>query len=252
MLSSRRFYLSVFVLVISQCIGSFVQIWSGFSTGPQFGLTYGYFLDVLRVALSSRITMFCLPVMAALPYSTSFLEDLSGGYIRFCLPRTGRGPYIRRRLCVNALSGGIAACCSVLVTAFLFTLSFRPFELLPTVAVRQEETLLLRQQLVPFLVSKLYLFFLCGCFWATLGALVSTAGMSRFLAYLSPFILYYLLVICVERYFPHIYILNPQEWLDPQHLWPLGVFGLGLIIMGLWVVAMFLWAQLMARRLKDV
>lgn len=251
MMYSRGFYTAVLVMVVAQCIGGYEQLWVGFSVGMASGLQYGYFLDVLRASLSSDIMMFLLPVMAALPYSTSFIDDISGGYIRFYLPRKGRGPYIKHRILVNAISGGLCADFAILMGAGLFALLFRPLEILPDPAVREEQILLFRQQCISFLIEKLYLFFVCGCLWATFGALIATMSMSRFLAYLSPFIAYYLLVIVTERYFVHFYILSPKEWLCPQHAWPLGVFGLSLIIFFFWVALMAAWAFLISRRLQD-
>ena len=54
------------------------------------------------------------------------------------------------------------------------------------------------------------------------GMALSTVMESKYIAYISPFIVYYLLVILYERYFPDAWLLYPRNWLDPE-IWPYGV-----------------------------
>lgn len=55
--------------------------------------------------------------------------------------------------------------------------------------------------------------------------LVSSFTGSRYVAYLSPFIVYYLLIIMCERYFLGIRVLYPKEWMNPGEWWPMGRLG---------------------------
>lgn len=252
MLYSRGFYTAVLVMVIAQFIGGYQELWFGFTVGMESGLPYGYFLDAFRTSLSSNIIMFSIPFLSSLPYSTSFLEDISGGYIKFYLPRKGRKQYIKDRIFINAISGGLCADFAIFISITLFALLFKPLENLPEIPLLQEQSTLLHQQCFAFLLEKLYLFFLCGCFWATIGALIGTVNMNRYLSYLSPFIVYYLLIIFTERYFLDCYILNPKEWLFPQQTWPFGVLGLSFIIILLCISMMIIFAFLLNRRIQDV
>ena len=46
------------------------------------------------------------------------------------------------------------------------------------------------------------------------------------MAYASPFVFYYVLIILHDRYLKDIYILNPREWISPTDtLWVWGIWG---------------------------
>ena len=61
---------------------------------------------------------------------------------------------------------------------------------------------------------------------------MSTIMESKYIAYASPFIVYYLLVILYERYFPNAWLLYPKNWLDPE-VWPYGVGSAALFLLEL-------------------
>jgi hypothetical protein len=75
--------------------------------------------------------------------------------------------------------------------------------------------------------------------------------MSKYMAYASPFIFYYVLVILSERYLKGIYVINPQEWLNPQNEWIGGTWGVALLVGELVIVLGILYAILIRRRLRD-
>ena len=74
----------------------------------------------------------------------------------------------------------------------------------------------------PQIASQLALVFFNGGLWTVVGMALSTVMESKYIAYISPFIVYYLLVILYERYFPDAWLLYPRNWLDPE-IWPYGV-----------------------------
>ena len=69
------------------------------------------------------------------------------------------------------------------------------------------------------LLKTCVLLFLNGGLWAVVGMTMSTIMESKYIAYASPFIVYYLLVILYERYFPNAWLLYPKNWIDPE-IWP--------------------------------
>ena len=71
------------------------------------------------------------------------------------------------------------------------------------------------------------------------------------MAYLSPFIGYYLLVILCERYFPALYVLYPWEWLFPGEGWPLGALGAALWVGELLILVLALFVGAAGRRLRN-
>lgn len=101
------------------------------------------------------------------------------------------------------------------------------------------------------LIGRAFLFFLSGALWSLVGGLFATITMSKYMAYASPFIFYYVLVILSQRYFTNIYVLNPQEWLNPSELWNAGIWGAVLFVSELIVLLSIAYYAIMRRRLQD-
>ena len=72
------------------------------------------------------------------------------------------------------------------------------------------------------------------------------------MAYASPFILYYVLIILNERYFEDLYVLYPKEWLFPSDAWVMGSFGVMLLLIELIAIVSFLFVITAKRRLVNV
>jgi hypothetical protein len=94
-----------------------------------------------------------------------------------------------------------------------------------------------------------FFLFLGGSAWALVGGFAATALRNRYLAYAMPFILYYMLSVFQERYWGAFYVLNPREWVYPEHLGlvpTLILSGVALIIDAV------LYSIIMRRRIVDV
>ena len=101
------------------------------------------------------------------------------------------------------------------------------------------------------LIGRAFLFFLSGALWSLVGGLFATLTMSKYMAYASPFIFYYVLIILSQRYFTDIYVLNPQEWLNPSELWNAGIWGAALLVSELILLIAVAYGLLMQRRIRD-
>ena len=104
------------------------------------------------------------------------------------------------------LSGGLVIVVGVLIEWGISALVLLPME---KVAEAPSESTV-------FLLKTCVLLFLNGGLWAVLGMTMSTIMESKYIAYASPFIVYYLLVILYERYFPNAWLLYPKNWLDSE------------------------------------
>lgn len=236
---SRGFAAGVAGTAVVLGIGAFTSLQQLFSSYGQ--QEYGTHATAMLTALTSDTMLMALPVLAALPSTGSFVEDFKSGYIQHCLPRTGAQRYIAAKSAAAGLTGalailaGIAAAYAVLLLLFLPAEKPAPPEM---------------QSMLPVLMGKACLFALCGALWSLVGLACSTATLSAHIAYSSPFILYYVLVILSVRYFPEAAILNPEEWLNPQHPWPGGNWGVALLIAELTALAALLFHMAAARRLQ--
>ena len=175
-------------------------------------LYQGYHNELIFRALSSDTTSAFLPVLAAIPLAAEYQEDVKSKFARFCLIRGNYSDYLLS-LCVACwLCGGGAVFLGTLEVWGMTTLLFTPME-----RVMENPT-----DLTPQIADRIVLLFLNGGMWAMVGIALSTIMESKYIAYVSPFIFYYLLVILYERYFPNVWLLYPKNWLDPG-IWPYGV-----------------------------
>ena len=120
------------------------------------------------------------------------------------------------------LSGGLVIVVGVLIAWGISALVLLPME---KVAEAPSESTV-------FLLKTCVLLFLNGGLWAVLGMTMSTIMESKYIAYASPFIVYYLLVILYERYFPNAWLLYPKNWLDSE-VWPYGIGSAALFLLEL-------------------
>lgn len=182
----------------------------------------GYHDELISKALSSSTFSAFVPVLAVIPFAARYLEDVKSKFARFYLIRGSYSGYILDLLAVCWLCGGGVALLGCLGAWGVTTLMFTPME-------RVTENYV---SIAPQMAGRLVLLFLNGGLWAVLGMTMSTIMESKYIAYASPFIVYYLLVILYERYFPNAWLLYPKNWLDPE-IWPYGVGSAALFLLEL-------------------
>lgn len=161
--------------------------------------TAGYQSDLFRM---------CIPVLCTFPYTTAWLKEYQSGFLKAALPRTSRNGYIWGKFFSCGISGGGVEVLGVWLWSF-FVADGTDTAWYPV------------------------LLFLSGFFWASLAAVLAAWVNSRYLAYGSSFVMYYLLVILHQRYFKQLYCLDPYEWIQPTHTWLMGVWGVGGLVVGL-------------------
>ena len=237
---SKGFVAGIAGTVIVLCIGAYMdfkQLVSG------AGLQSGQHLKTLLVSLTSKGMNMVLPVLAALPCTNGFVEDLNNGYIKSYLPRTGQRNYIISKATNALLSGAFTILVGIVLTYLLFLLAFLHEE---TPAVPGTQSIL------GIVIEKSFMYALCGALWSLVGLALSTATVSTHMAYASPFILYYLLVILATRYLPGIDRINPQQWLTSSYTDSTALWGFILQIVVILLASVILFSITAQRRLKNV
>lgn len=208
-------------------------------------LPNGYHAQIIFNALSSDGFTLALPILCALPYTTAFVDDIKSGYIKLHLHRSGVRSYIQGKLIACALSGGFAMLLGILVAYGVCFLSFTPLE----VALGKDE---IAQPYFAQLLLKAATLLLSGAFWSLVGFTFSAGTQSKYMAYASPFILYYVLIILHERYFEDLYVLYPKEWLFPSDSWALGSFGVIILLAEFIGITGLVFSVIAKRRLAHV
>ncbi len=102
---SRAFLIGVSGTVLELLPSTVQGILSGFRSA-EF-LSHGFHSDLIMSALSSDAMALALPILAALPYTASFIDDVKSGFIKEYLPRTIVSRYIAGKAAACAASGGL-------------------------------------------------------------------------------------------------------------------------------------------------
>lgn len=208
-------------------------------------LQNGFHHTFLMNTLTSDAMTLALPIIAALPFTSSFIDDIKSGFVKEYLPRTTKSGYLLGKIFGSLVSGGLSVSLGVLLGYLVAALVFSPMEaaLEPGAAARPyfEE-----------LMGKALLFFCSGAFWSLVGLTLATLTNSRYMAYASPFVLYYVLIILYERYFDTLYVLYPKEWTNPSAFWMWGNAGVVLLLLELSIISGLLFFHAAKRRLEQI
>lgn len=242
-LSGRGFIIGAAGMVLAIALASLDSIINAVrSTAP---LQNGFHAELITAALKSDWVTLAIPIFCSLPFTAAFVDDVKSGFVKQYLHRAGVKQYIKGKLIACGLSGGLVLFFGIIASYALSSLVFTPMEMaLP-------EGMAAQPYFAQLLMASFTLFF-SGALWSLVGFTFAAATQSRYMAYASPFIIYYVLIILHERYFEKLYVLYPKEWLFPSDWWVLGSFGVMLMLAELTAVVSLLFTVTAKRRLANV
>lgn len=199
-----------------------------------------HLMFILKIICSNSLKTF-VPILAALPYVTSYIDELKSKFVRFNLIRTDYITYTASYILVCFLSGVAIILVGDILAWGVFTLLLLPLEKAGE-SSQQAQFLFLRMCM---------LMSLSGGLWAVVGMTMSTFMESKYIAYASPFIIYYLLVILCERYFPNAALLYPPNWTNPD-VWPFGALGAAIFLLELTAICGIVFIVQAGKRLQEL
>ena len=202
----------------------------------------GFHFEYLAKGFQSDQLSSFLPFLAALPFASCFIDDLKSKFVRSLLIRSNYCTYLASRIVAGFLAGGLTILSGALIAWGTAAIVLVPLER----EIKDMEFIT-----IDGLIEICFLLFLNGGLWAVLGMTMSTVMESKYIAYCSPFIVYYLLVILYERYFPNAWLLYPKNWLDPE-IWPYGIGGAALFLLELTFLCSLVFYVRGKRRLQQL
>lgn len=240
---SRGFVISTVGTALILLLSSVQGILSAFRSAEL--LSPGFHSDLIMGALSSEAMALALPILAALPYTASFIDDVKSGFIKEYLPRTTVPRYIAGKAAACAVSGGVVLALGIFIAYGFAALLFLPMEAFPQSDAK-----------IPNYFGRLMetalMFFASGAFWSLVGLTFATLTNSKYMAYASPFVLFYVLIILYERYFDRLFVLYPREWLNPSSRWMFGRVGVAVLLIEFSVLMALAFAYAAKRRLERI
>lgn len=174
-------------------------------------LQYGWTLEFVLDTLGQEKLIFLLPLLSAFPFAAAYEEERRCGLQKLAISRVEKRYYLRSKMLTVAISGGAIVVGGAVALFVVACVMFRRYEAAPCMGeyskISEYGKLLMR-------------YFLFGALWAELGLFFSTLLNQKVMAWLSPFMTYYLLIIGYERYFSMCHILYPIEWIRGAQGWP--------------------------------
>jgi ABC-type transport system involved in multi-copper enzyme maturation permease subunit len=243
----QALYNKVFLIgVASVCIAIFIaSLESVLNTFPLTDFAEsGFQAEIFLKALQSDMICLILPILCTLPFAASFLDEMKSGYVKFYLIRTNTDRYIIGKILGNAFAGAL--------TLFLGILLAYGVCLLVNLVLGASPVHGVYALFFGKVLEKAFLFALSGAFWATVGMTFATITNNKYMAYASPFIIFYLLIILYERYFDTFYVLYPKEWLSPSDAWVWGNAGVMLLLAVLIMAGSFVFLIVARRRIATL
>lgn len=232
--------MAVVVLIAFASIDSIIEAISGRGL-----LNSGFSVTIVINALSTDSLSFATPLLAAIPMSAIYVEDIKSNFIRYYLFRSSRKAYIVGRLIGCFLSGSMVLLLGVLLAHGTSALVFLPREVATEAEASNSpglrDTIL---AVTPFVLS--------GGFWAVFGLTMSAFMESKYIAYSSSFIAFYIMTILHERYVNDLFVIAPKEWLHPSSRWIVGSWGPSIVVLELTLLSSLLFAFKAERRLRQL
>ena len=121
---SRGFLIGASGTALVLLLSSVQGILSGFRSAEL--LSPGFHSDLIMGALSSDAMALALPILCALPYTASFIDDVKNGFIKEYLPRTTVSRYIAGKAVGCAVSGGLVLALGIFIAYGFAALLFLP------------------------------------------------------------------------------------------------------------------------------
>lgn len=205
---SKQFVFAVFVMtlgLVAGCLGGLITTFKELN-GSAAKLRWGTDLSFFGTGIESDAAHFVLPICAALPCSCLFIEDMTSGFIKAYLPRTGRAEYIIVRCLTNALCSALAVICGMLLFRMLLAAVLVPLSSTPEEGCSVWPS-------IRAMLPALALYGSAAMVWSGVGLVLSGITMNRFSALASPFILFYLMEIIVSQYLPKAIKIMPSLYL---------------------------------------
>lgn len=205
-------------------------------------LLLGYHNEFITQALQSDMIAFIIPILAPLPFSGTYVDDIKTKYARLLIFRTSINTYLISRILLCFFLGGTVIISGTIIAWITSFLVFFPMETSTEVII--DSAVCLQKTFI--------LLFINGGLWAIIGMSMSTLMESQYIAYSSPFIFYYLLLILCERYFVNLFLQSPKNWVNLSSYWPYDFWGPAIIMIELATIFTCVYTFCAGRRLQEL
>lgn len=194
----RAFLFAVLGVFLGFCFDNWEGLKTAFYSSAQYGddsviCVMYYFFN--SFSFGGVFSQYFATIMAALPFSANYCEEVKGGMSIYKIARCGRREYVCSKFWVASLLGGLALLLGGL--AFSAALASR-LPIVTSSKLFESEWIPFYHALtigngLPYMAIVLYISFLGGALWASVGLCVSAYFPSAYIAVCAPFIFRFVL-----------------------------------------------------------
>ncbi len=185
-----------FCMMYNELMGQQEKVYNDF-----YQVSYTNWLCGPSFYTSQKTFFWLLPLLAALPFSGSFYEDLNGGYVKNILVRTEKKAYFLAKYIATFLSSAVATAIPLLLS-FLVTAMFLPsmkpegnFFFTNVYEGSRWSALFFSRPLIHVFLTVLLISCVTGLV-ACLSLPITFVAARSFLCYLFPFFVYLFWTLC--------------------------------------------------------
>jgi len=200
-------------------------------------------LMILSELKRDGMYLMSIPIACAIIYATAFYDELSYRFIIFSLSRCSRKRYICSKVSTIIITSGVSVLVAwlVMIISCVFALEQR------NMSITIDYNNIIKS--MGFLTLLIIQSCLSGVMWALVGASASIIMNSKYMAYIVPFMSFYILDVFQKRYYTNRYYLNPSEWMSAAHI---GITNCILLLSVVCVFFIFTLTLMMKRKIRDV
>lgn len=235
LLRERGFQAAVAVSFLGMALGfPFYQV--------EIPLNAGSFLKFYQTMLEAQMMLFLIPIAAVLSPGASYVRESSSGFLKLYITRISRMDYIRRKTFLIYAGGFLPFFLAGILGLSLCFLFLYPLELKGSISWEE----------VWAVLEILLRISLTGGILAELSGIFAAAFQNYYMAYGLPFVIYDMMIILKERYFPKMYAMYPGEWIVCKEDWGTERIGIWVFFFVFSLAAMLIHSLLLYWRLQEI
>lgn len=195
------------------------------------------FLLVAYDLFYSDLFVYVLSIVAPLAYATSFVDEYKTRTWIYVLTRSGSfRKYKFTKIITTAFSGGTSVTVGMMISTLVFFI------------MSNDSMIQYPDQIVLGYLVHLLLLFIGGCIWALFGGFFATVMNNQYVAYASPFIMFYVGSVFQKRYYKDLPWLSPREWTFPLRMTLYQTIPIAVVVL---IVSMIFYYLIMTRRMRN-
>lgn len=180
-------------------------IWIYQGIGKQQEIERGFWMQIVIRIFQKKETVVLISSGSGVIYAASCMEDFQSKFYKFYLARMHVEGYIKGKIIGNLVGVTAVICTAAAAGILVIYLLYAPME---TGEIENQKILEAWQ-----IIVNMFITYCGGCLvLSSMAMFFSLAVESVYIAYLTPFVAFFVIYIINQRFLHETYYLNPYNW----------------------------------------